>query len=281
MIIDTEAGPIAVRTGRETGGPATVLLHGAAGSWTTWTPLIAESDIEERPLTDIVAIDLPGWGESPLPSQPEPDVALLSSAVAQVVRSLGYESWNVLGHSLGGFVALDLAVREPDATLTVGLVSATGAGELDAIRRPFRGGLRLPWFWGMLLAMRVLRLLGPVGTGAIRLLHRLGALSPLSAPLFVEPRSIDPTVIDALAFEIRPRAFVLAARAAARYDIGQWRSIRARVRSVRGEHDVFVGEHDSDAFAELIPHFHETLLRGAGHFAAVERPGAVLDELVV
>ncbi|MFD1713158.1 alpha/beta fold hydrolase [Amnibacterium flavum] len=281
VVIDTIAGPVVVRTGRETGGPATILLHGAAGSWTTWTPLLAESDLEERPLRDVIAFDLPGWGESPLPDRADPDVGLLSTAVAEAARALGYESWNVLGHSLGGFVALDLAVAEPTATLSVGLVSGTGAGEIDAITRPIRGGLRLPWFSGMLVAMRVLRLLGPAGTGLVRLLHRVGALTPLASPLFVDPRSVDPTVIEALAVEVRPKSFVLAARAAARYDQQRWRSIGCRVRSVRGERDVFVGEHDSDTFAALIPDFHETLLHGAGHFAAIERPGAVLAELVV
>src|SRR3954471_18501811 len=41
-VVKTGVGEIVVRVGREIGGPATVLLHGAAGSWTTWTPLIAE-----------------------------------------------------------------------------------------------------------------------------------------------------------------------------------------------------------------------------------------------
>ena len=38
--VATSAGPLLVHAGRPAGGPATILLHGAAGSWTTWTPLL-------------------------------------------------------------------------------------------------------------------------------------------------------------------------------------------------------------------------------------------------
>src|SRR5690606_22704174 len=43
---------------------ATLLLHGAAGSWTTWLPLIRASQEAGSPLQNVVALDLPGWGES-------------------------------------------------------------------------------------------------------------------------------------------------------------------------------------------------------------------------
>ena len=279
LVVPTSVGEVVVRSGREAGGPATILLHGAAGSWTTWTPLVAASDLSGAPLTDVVALDLPGWGESG-GFERVPSVEHLSDAVAEVARALGYSSWRIVGHSLGGFVALDVAARHPHSTLGVTLVSATGTGVLEAIRRPVRGGRALPWFAGMLLTMRILAVLDrasaplSAGTRLVRLLGRLEGLGALSSPLFAG--RVHPSVPAAFADEVRPSAFACAARLAADYEERTWTGIRCPVRSVRGSRDVFAGETDAAAFLSLIPGFSEVRLADAGHFAHVERPDAVL-----
>ncbi|MBN9188133.1 alpha/beta fold hydrolase [Microbacterium sp.] len=133
IAIGTALGRVVVRAGRRADGPATILLHGAAGSWTTWTPLLAAADAASAPLTDVVAPDLPGWGDSgTLPRGT--DVGAMSDAVVEIARSLGYTRWRVVGHSLGGFIALDLAARHPRETIAVVLVSPSGAGVVDALR---------------------------------------------------------------------------------------------------------------------------------------------------
>ena len=271
-------GEVVVRVGPKTGPVGTVLLHGAAGSWTTWTPLLRAASGEGAPLPNIVAVDLPGWGESPAPAGGI-DIAPLTDAVRQVAEALGYERWVVVGHSLGGAIALDVAARFPDRTDAVLLVSPSGGAVLDAVRRPIHGGAGLPWFAGMLLAMRVLAALGPVAGPLLRGLRRLGALRWLSSPLFAVPARVDGSVSAALADEIRPASFVAAARAAARYDESVWRGIRCPVRSVRGARDVFVGPNDGVELAALIPDFQETVVDEAGHFAAVERPERVREML--
>ncbi|EZP25222.1 putative hydrolase or acyltransferase [Microbacterium oleivorans] len=259
---------------------ATILLHGAAGSWTTWTPFLRAV---EPPLRDVIVVDLPGWGESPFPEQGI-DVARLSRAIREVALRLGYTRWTVVGHSLGGAIALDIAARFSQQTDAVVLVSPSGPAVLDAVRRPIRGGRRLPGFAGMLLAMRILAGLGSASAPLLRWLDRVGMLRPLSSPLFAHPALIDASVVSALAAEIRPRSFLAAARAAAVYDETTWRGIRCPVRSVRGARDVFVGPDDGARLASTIPDFRETVLDAAGHFAAIEQPAAVaalLQELVV
>lgn len=278
VVFETDAGPVVTRVGREGRDTATLLIHGAAGSWRGWVPLLRVAAERGDPVDDVVAVDLPGWGESADPTTPLTDVAA-ADAVAQVARALGAVRWSVAGHSLGGLVALTLATREAAATERVLLVSPTGPAVLDAIRRPLRGGLRLPWFAGMLVAMRVLAALPGGGRPVLRTVERIGLLGRLAGPLFARDGAVDPAVLGAFGTELRPAAFLRAARAAASVDPASWQSIRVPVRSVRGVRDRFAGTHDRAALAALLPDFGETTLERAGHFALAERPGAVLDLL--
>lgn len=277
MVVPTGVGPLAVRAGRASGSPvATVLLHGAAGSWATWAPMIAASDDVGPALSDIVALDLPGWGESP---GPVPGPAELAVAIAAVARAMGHPRWRVVGHSLGGVIALDVAARFPAETVAVGVVSPSGAGARAVARRPLVGGMRLPWLAGMVVAMRVLRALGPLARPLLRLLRRTGALRGLARPLFRHPERVDPAVSAALADEIRPSAFLAAAHLSRTHDDGVWRRIACPVRSVRGEHDVFVAAADARAWARLMRDFDDRVLADSGHFAHVEQPVQTLRAL--
>lgn len=266
-----------VHAGRPSGSPvATVLLHGAAGSWATWGPLIAASDRIGMPLSDIVALDLPGWGESP---GPVPAPADLAVAVAEAARAMGYPRWRVVGHSLGGVIGLDVAARFPSETVAVGVVSPSGAGARAVTRRPLAGAVRLPWLAGMVVAMRVLRGAGPLAPALLRVLRRTGALRVLARPLFRHPDRVDRAVTEALSTEIRPVAFLSAVHLSRTHDDGVWRRIACPVRSVRGAHDVFVAAADSAAWARLMPDYDDRVLDDSGHFAHVEQPVETLRAL--
>ncbi|MFB3977888.1 alpha/beta fold hydrolase [Microbacterium proteolyticum] len=269
LVVPTAVGPVVAHAGRRSASAvATVLLHGAAGSWTTWMPLLGAADRLGIPLDDVIAIDLPGWGESPGPA---PSPAAAAEAVVAVARALGYPRWRVVGHSLGAVVALDVAAHSPAQTVAVGLVSPTGAAVRTVMRRPLSGWVRLPAFAGMVVAMATLRGLGPVARPLLRALRRAGALRVLARPLFRHPDRLDPAISNALAEEIRPAAFLSAARAARTHDDDAWRRITAPVRAVRGRHDVFAGRHDARDARRRIPGYRETVLEDSGHFAHVEQ----------
>ena len=283
-LIDTTLGPVTVRHGRRTAtgstGTATILLHGAAGSWTTWTPLIDAADRHAgAPLADLIIPDLPGWGDTPLPQNVDAEtIESLAAAVAEIANTLGYRSWQVIGHSLGGFVALELAASAPRQTNSVGLVSATTFSVITSVRHPFTRFFVLPGFTALLVVMRVLSVLGPAGRGLSAGLHRMGLLRPLVAPLFRDVRRIDPSVVAALAAEARPRSFALAAHRAGRYDAEvSWARIECPVRSVHGDRDVFVTTDDDRRMAAVIADLDITVLPGTGHFAHVERPVETLQ----
>lgn len=285
-LIDTALGPVTVRHGRRTAagstGTATILLHGAAGSWTTWTPLIDAADRHPgAPLADLIIPDLPGWGDTPLPRNVDTEtIESLAAVVAEIAQALGYRSWQVIGHSLGGFVALELAASAPRQTSFVGLISATTFSVITSVRQPLSRFFVLPGFTALLGVMRVLSVLGPAGRGLAAGLHRVGLLRPLVAPLFSDVRRVDGSVVAALAAEARPRSFALAARRAGLYDAeATWARIECPVRSVHGDRDVFVTADDDRRMAAVVADLENTVLPGTGHFAHVERPFDILQAL--
>src|SRR4051794_8671753 len=85
--------------------PPLLLLHGIGGSLTSWAPLL--SALEHR---DVVMIDAPGVGRSSLPWRPLrlPEIA---DYIADALHTLALDRVDVLGHSLGGMVAQELARR--------------------------------------------------------------------------------------------------------------------------------------------------------------------------
>ena len=90
------------RTG--TGSPL-VLLHPLGADRSVWapvTPLLAGS-------REVVAVDLPGFGESP-PLDGDQSPPALARAVADGLAAIGIRDFDVAGNSLGGWVALELAL---------------------------------------------------------------------------------------------------------------------------------------------------------------------------
>jgi len=91
----------------ERGGEPLLLLHGLFGSLDNWHT-VARRLAEER---WIVSIDLRNHGGSP--HSPEFSYPLLAQDVAEVVDHLGVERAAVLGHSMGGKTAMELALSRP------------------------------------------------------------------------------------------------------------------------------------------------------------------------
>ena len=274
---------VSVRHGRRTGSAtATILLHGAAGSWTTWTPLLAAADAAGPALTDLIIPDLPGWGDSPFPADDDSrSIEATAAVVAEIARALGYTSWSVIGHSLGGFVALELAACETRSTTFVGLVSATTYSVVDTVRHPVARCAALPGYGALLPVMRALAWAGRYGDGLIRLLHRTNLLRLLAAPLFRRPQLLHASVVSAFATELRPHAFAVASDLAGGHDVDRsWSRIQCSVRAVQGDSDIFVAHTDAARLHAVIPRFEHTTVPGTGHFAHVENPFATLRYLM-
>jgi pimeloyl-ACP methyl ester carboxylesterase len=101
---------------RRGSGEPLVLIHALGASRRIWAPVLPA--LEAR--YDVLAPDLPGFGESPpLPPDEEPSPAALARAVAGLLTGLGISRPHVVGNSLGGWVALELAGIRPVSSLTL------------------------------------------------------------------------------------------------------------------------------------------------------------------
>jgi pimeloyl-ACP methyl ester carboxylesterase len=206
----------------------------------------------------------------------------MARAITGVLNSLGYRRWNLVGHSMGGFLALHLAAAQPERTASVATISATTFGVSAAASRPLRSLFTFPAFVGMLLAMRTMAALGPAGSALVRAIGTTPLMGPLMTPFFAEPAAIPTAVIRGLSYDTRPASFSAAARAVAQYDFGQWRGIRCPALALRGERDVFTPPSDLARLAEIVPHLRMVTIPQCGHFANIERPEQVqrlLDDL--
>lgn len=138
-------------------GEPLVLLHGIGMSRRAWEPVIAE--LAAR--FDVVAVDLPGFGESPVAAGGSGDPATLASAVADLLDELQITAPHVAGNSLGGWVGVELAAQRRLASLT--LLSPAGFWRDSAplyCRVSLRGSRWLARHWGRPLSLLLRSRLG-------------------------------------------------------------------------------------------------------------------------
>jgi 4,5:9,10-diseco-3-hydroxy-5,9,17-trioxoandrosta-1(10),2-diene-4-oate hydrolase len=124
-------GPFEIRTliASRSGGPAVVLLHGF-GAWAdvVWGPTIEALASEYT----VVAPDLIGFGRSTKPSRdhydvPDPTVPI-ARVTAAFLDALGIGRATLVGNSLGGGVALRMALQDPARVERLVLVDSMGLG---------------------------------------------------------------------------------------------------------------------------------------------------------
>lgn len=122
--VPVAGAPVHVLEGGD--GPAVLLLHGsgpgttAAGAWTATARALGSS-------LHLVAPDQAGFGRTPLPSGSRGGLARWTTSAADLMDALGFRSYAVVGHSMGGAVALALAAAHPERVTRVVAVSAMGA----------------------------------------------------------------------------------------------------------------------------------------------------------
>ncbi len=104
-------------------GPVLLLVHGMAGALDTWRSVI---DPLARDAT-VLAVDLPGHGSSS-PADGDYSLGSLASFLRDVLIALGHDRATLVGHSLGGGIAMQFSYQFPEMTERLVLTSSGGLG---------------------------------------------------------------------------------------------------------------------------------------------------------
>jgi pimeloyl-ACP methyl ester carboxylesterase len=228
--------------------PPLVLLHDAGGDCLTWPP-----EIRRLPGHRVFALDLPGHGKSSGPGrQSVEDYAV---AILDFMDAAGLWRAALVGHSLGGAIALTLALDHPERIAGLGLVSS---------------GSRLP------VPVSLLENAASPSTYAFAAqgFHAL-ACSHLVSPALIELnykrlKRLRPTLLygDLLACD--------------RFDVtSRLDSIQVPVLVTCGTEDRLVPPRSSSSLAASIPGAALQTVDGAGHLVMLERPHRLAKILAV
>jgi pimeloyl-ACP methyl ester carboxylesterase len=255
-----------VYIGGNSAGPGApiVLLHGIGRSLDDWTD--AQAALAAAGYA-VHAIDMAGFGGSDPVA--DPDLPALARHVLATLDRLGVTGpVHLIGNSLGGAVAMRVAVEAPGRVASLVLVNSAGFGRQVTI---------------------ALRALGVPGLG--RLL--LSRPSPKRSRMVVRSLFFDATyvtderVADAYALASRPGGADTFARVAR--NLGTWRGVRPGWRRdlltavaaqrvptliIWGTHDLVLPPHHIVAAARAFPHARTHLFAETGHMPQIERTEA-------
>jgi len=105
------------------GGMPLILLHGFASSIVTWYRNMDDLARGQR----VYAIDLKGWGLTDKPTEGDYSMVAQAHHVRSFMRAMQIERAAIVGHSMGGAIAVHMAVEYPAATSGIVLIDPAGA----------------------------------------------------------------------------------------------------------------------------------------------------------
>jgi len=98
-----------------------LFIHGLGGCWQNW--------LEQLPVLGPrfggIAFDLPGFGDSPLLAG-ETSIAAFVEVTRALIERLGLERVHLVGNSMGGLIACEVALAEPERVKALTLISPAG-----------------------------------------------------------------------------------------------------------------------------------------------------------
>jgi pimeloyl-ACP methyl ester carboxylesterase len=255
-----------------------VLVHGLGGSATNWTDLM---DLL-RPALAGEAIDLPGFGFSPVPADGDYSIDAKARAVIEFIEHRRRWPVHLIGNSLGGSVAVRVAGRRPDLVKTLTLISPA-----------------LPDLRPRLIPLRVTVICVPgVGQWALRRLDRQTAESRTLGTVqevYTDPGRMHPLRYEEEAAEVRRRdelgyvhrVMIGSVRGLVHEylrlgPLSLWRDaarVAAPTLVLYGSHDRLVRPAMAARAARAFRGARVVVLPWQGHVAMMERPDLVAREI--
>ena len=243
--------------------PPLVLLHGLLVTHYSFRRIIDPLAARRR----VIAIDLPGCGES---DRPPPHAAgdysltWLAGRVTEALGELGVERYDLLAHSFGGAVAIQLVTTVPVLARRLVLVD------------PVAFTMELPLEGRMALLPR----LGPL---LFTQLYRRADLHRYLGKVFSTPELLDEDAVDVYWDRLARRGGREAAYAML-LQMSRLDGLRERIARVElptvvvwGDRDGLMPVETGEQLVELLPDAELRVVEGCGHAVAEERPEALCE----
>ena len=228
-------------------GPPLLLIHGLGSSSRDW-----ENQVEPFAKDyQVITLDLRGHGQSSKPTGPY-SVRMFAEDTDALIRALGVAPVHVVGISMGGMVAFELAVRFPELLRSMVVVNSYPEMRVETFREYLQ-------IWRRYI---FLELLGMRGTGLM-----------LSKHLFPYPEQADLRELFVQRWaENDKRAYRESLRAIVNWDVEERISeIRCPVLVVASDQDYMPLEEKKD-YAAKIPNAKLVVIEDARHAVTAERP---------
>ena len=251
-------------------GEPIVFVHGLGGCWQNWLqnmPAMADAGYRA------IALDLPGFGASPMPPW-EISIPAYGRLVQDFCEQLGVAACTLVGNSMGGFVATEVAVTNVPLVERLVLVSSAGISHAKMRREPVVAGARVAIAANPLLlrldlpSMRRPRLRKAAMSGVMRHPDRL---RPELLIEFIQP-------------SFGSEGFLPAVAALTGYDLlDRLEVIHDPTLIVWGRDDLVVPASDAAGFAERITGSRLVVFEDCGHVPMAERPvrfNRLLEEFI-
>lgn len=244
-------------------GPAILLIHGMAGSASTWSAVF---DRLAAHFT-VLAPDLPGHGKS---EKPRGDYSL--GAFAGVLRdfllAMDVERATLVGQSLGGGVAMQLAYQHPEVCERLVLVNSGGLGD-DVM--PILRALTLPGA-GLVVPIFAQRRIRSVIEGATRAIEKVGLRpSPEVVEMWKAYTSlIDPDTRTAFLATLRSVVDHRGQRVSAMNRLYLAADVPTLI--IWGDQDHVIPVRHAHESHDAIPHSELEIFEGSGHFPHCDDP---------
>lgn len=243
-----------------------VFVHGLGGCWQNWLenlPAVAER-------RRAIALDLPGFGGSEMTAG-DVSITNLAATVEQLCEHLETGPAAVVGNSMGGFVAAELAIRHPPRAERLVLVDAAGISTTDLFRTPART-----------LARFVVAAAQSSGAPENALPRRPGTRQLAFGAIMRHPTLLPKDLLaEQAASGFGKPGFLISFDALMSYDFrDRLPEIACPTLIVQGTEDMLVPVRDAHEFRRLIPDSRELILEDTGHVPMLERPAVFNEHLL-
>jgi pimeloyl-ACP methyl ester carboxylesterase len=245
-------------------GPPMLFVHGLSGSWPNWLEQLPVFARTHR----VIAVDLPGFGHSPMPVE-QISISGYARVLDALLGALDIDAAAVVGNSMGGFVSAELAIGFPQRVERLVLVSAAGLSTYNN-----KAGARaLP---GLRRAERIVAAYaGWIAAHSDAVTRRPGLRNATLGFVTSHPSRLPAALAAEQLRGAGKPGFVQALAANLDYDFrDRLAEIVCPTLIVWGDHDRVITPRDADLFAELIPGSRKVVFEDTGHMAMLERPAA-------